>query len=75
MKLKIIDAKHGPDSKAWYTLKPLKEKYLDENGIPTMWGLGVGNYERCLTIDFINAQSGPQMPCSYAKILESLKIT
>ena len=39
MKLKIIDAKHGPDSKAWYTLKPLREKYLDENGIPTMWGL------------------------------------
>lgn len=50
MKLKIIDTKHGPDSKAWYTLKPLREKYLDDNGIPTMWGLGVGNYERCLSL-------------------------
>ena len=54
MKLKIIDAKHGPDSKAWYTLKPLREKYLDESGIHTMWGLGVGNYERCLTLKNTN---------------------
>ena len=49
MKLNVINNGHGADSKAWYTLKPLK-KYMDVQGIPTMWGLGVGNYDRCLNL-------------------------
>ena len=49
MKLNVINNGHGADSKAWYTLKPL-QKYMDVQGIPTMWGLGVGNYDRCLNL-------------------------
>ncbi len=44
MKLKIINNRHGPDSKAWYTLKPLM-RYHDPKGIPTMWGLAMHNYQ------------------------------
>ena len=49
MKLKIINNRHGPDSKAWYTLKPLM-KYHHDKGIPTMWGLAVGNYDRAIEL-------------------------
>ena len=51
MKLNVINNRHGQDSKAWYTLKPLQQ-YHDAQGIPTMWGLAVGNYQRA--VDFKN---------------------
>ena len=49
MKLNVINNRHGYDSKAWYSLRPL-QKYMDTDGIPTMWGLAVGNYARCLEL-------------------------
>ena len=49
MKLNVINNNHGPDSKAWYSLKPLQQ-YHDPNGIPTMWGLAVGNYQKAVNL-------------------------
>ena len=48
MKLNIINNNHGDDSKAWYSLKPLHQ-YLDQQGIPTMWGLGSANYTKAVS--------------------------
>ena len=45
MKLNVINNGHGPKSKAWYTLRPLK-KYHHDEGIPTMWGLRLANHRR-----------------------------
>ena len=45
MKLNIINNAHGPESKAWYTLRPL-QVYHVPNGIPTMWGLRLTNHRR-----------------------------
>ena len=45
MKLNIINNAHGPESKAWYTLRPL-QAYHVPNGIPTMWGLRLTNHRR-----------------------------
>lgn len=45
MKLNVINNNHGPDSKAWYSLKPLQQ-YHDPQGIDTMWGLASANYQR-----------------------------
>ena len=45
MKLNVINNGHGPESKAWYTLRPLK-KYHHDEGIPTMWGLRLANHRR-----------------------------
>ena len=45
MKLNVINNNHGPDSKAWYTLKPLMQ-YHDPQGIPVMWGLATSNYHK-----------------------------
>ena len=49
MKLNVINNGHGKDSKAWYTLSPL-QKYHNAQGIPTMWGLAVGNYDRAVKL-------------------------
>ena len=42
MKLKLA-TNHGPESKAWQVLSPLKQ-YNDLTGIDTVWGLGAGNF-------------------------------
>jgi hypothetical protein len=42
MKLKLA-INHGPQSKAWQVLTPLK-KYQHEQGLNTVWGLGAGNF-------------------------------
>ena len=49
MKLNVINNGHAKESKAWYTLGPL-QKYHDAQGIPTMWGLAVGNYDRAVQL-------------------------
>jgi len=45
VKLNIINNNHGPDSKAWYSLKPLQQ-YQHNNGAPTLWGLAGSNYTK-----------------------------
>ena len=47
MKLNVINNNHGKDSKAWFSLTPLK-KYHDIEGVDTMWGLASANYIRVM---------------------------
>lgn len=47
MKLNVINNNHGPDSKAWYSLKPL-QKYHSVDGIDTMWGLASSNFKKVM---------------------------
>ena len=59
MKLNVINNNHGKDSKAWYSLTPLK-KYHATEGIDTMWGLGSANFTRVIN----NRSSGkPYLLC------------
>ena len=52
MKLKLAK-NHQPQSKAWQVLKPFAQ-YESANGVPTVWGLGSGNFDIVFT-NFLSA--------------------